>query len=220
MRKVFVLMFVALFTLAIGTGVYAQEQGAAKTKEIRNIAVNSFFKEGLKGWKIEKHGPGEFIIRVEKQGDKNVLHIIRKGSGRKKGYVSIYQEWDPPAQGDTAMIQIEARINDHQLKTTGRWSKKDPKTACYPIHLFLYSPQKCIYDWGIITRDLPPGYPINYIRKDLKTWFFFDSVPVYTKESGLKKAEIRCEGYDFDVEFRSIRVTMGKEFESLKGRGF
>jgi len=65
-----------------------------------------------------------------------VLHIIRKGSGRKKGYVSIYQEWDPPAQGDTAMIQVEARINDHQLKTTGRWSRRIQKQ---PVILFICS---------------------------------------------------------------------------------
>lgn len=212
--------FIILITVVLGFGisnVYAQEEAG---KEFKNIAVNSFFKDGLKGWKIVKEGPGDFIVKVEKQGDKNVLHVIRKGSGRKKGYVSIYQEWDPPAQGDSFIISIEAKINSHQLKTSGRWSKKDPKTACYPIHLFMYSPKGCIYDWGLISRDNPPGYPINYLRKDLKTWFFFDSVAVHVKETGIKKAEIRCEGYDFDIEFRSIRFMIGKEFETLKGRGF
>ncbi len=192
----------------------------AEEKEGRNVAVNSYFKDGLKGWNIEKHGPGEFTIKVEKERDKNVLHIIRKGSHKKMGYVSIYQEWDPPAKGDTAILEIEARINYHQLKTTGRWSKKDPKSACYPIHLFVYTPQGCGYDWGIITRDNPSGYPINYLKKEFKTWFFFDSVPVLIKDIGLKKAEIRCEGYDFDIEFRNIRVLIGREFETLKGGGF
>ena len=215
MKRLYALILVMALGLLIGgVKIHAQQ------KTVRNVAVNSSFKDGLKGWKIEKDGPGEFIIKVEKQGNKNVLHIIRKGSHRKKGFVSIYQEFDPPAKGDTAIIEIEAMINKQQLKTTGRWSKKDPKSACYPIHLHLYTPQGCVYDWGITTRDNPPGYPINYLRQDPQTWFFFDSVPQVTKGIGLKKAEVRCEGYDFDVEFRSIKILMAKEFESLKGRGF
>ena len=214
MRNFFILICTILFVFSNSSiGVFAQEQreNKKKEKEIKIITENSSFKEGIKGWGIEKSGPGEFTIKVEKKDDKNILHIIRKGSHKKKGHVSIYQEWNPPAQGYATIIQIEARINKHQLKTTGIWSKKDPKSACYPIHLFLYTSNKCIYDWGIISRDLPSGYPINYIRRNLGIWFSFESVPIYIKETGLNKVEIRCEGYDFDVEFKSIKVTVIKK---------
>ncbi len=211
MRIFFILICAILFTISNGNiGVFAQEQRTNKERESKVITENSSFKEGIKGWRIEKSGPGEFIIKVEKRDDNNILHVIRKGSHKNKGYVSIYQEWEPPAQGYATIIQIEARINKHQLKTTGIWSKKDPKTACYPIHLFLYTPNKCIYDWGIISRDLPSGYPINYIRRNVGIWFSFESVPIYIKETGLKKVEIRCEGYDFDVEFKSIKAIIIK----------
>ena len=213
MRNFFILICTILFVFSNSSiGVFAQEQreNKKKEKEIKIITENSSFKEGIKGWGIEKSGLGEFIIKVEKKGDKNILHIIRKGSHKEKGYVSIYQEWEPPAQGYATIIQIEARINKHQLKTTGIWSKKDPKSACYPIHLFLYTSNKCIYDWGIISRDLPSGYPINYIRRNLGIWFSFESVPIYIKETGLNKVEIRCEGYDLDVEFKSIKAIIIK----------
>ncbi len=205
MRKLHVLLMVVMLGALIwGLNAYAQP--------MEDITFNGAFNDGLKGWKVTKDGPGEFTIKVEKQGNKNVLHIIRKGSHRKKGYVCISQEWNPPAKGDSVYLEIQARINFQQLKTSGRWSKKDPKSACYPIHLLIYSPEKCIYDWGITTRDNPPGYPMNYIVKPDKQWFYFDTVPTPIKGTGVKRVEIKFEGYDFDVEVNAVKTFTAKQF--------
>ncbi len=185
--------------------------GMLYAQPMKLINQNSDFSEGLKGWKVEKNGPGDFTIKVEKQGNMSVLHIIRKNSHRKRGYVAISQEWDPPVKGDRVYINLHARINYQQLKTSGRWSKKDPSSACYPIHLYVYTPEKLIYDFGISTRDNPPGYPGNYTAKPDKEWFFFDSVPTSLGGSGVKKVVIRFEGYDLDVEVDYIKVYVGEQ---------
>ena len=184
--------------------------GLVFAQPMKLINQNPDFSEGLKGWKVEKNGPGDFYIKVEKKGGKSILHVIRKNSDRKRGYVAIYQEWDPPVKGDTVYINLHGRINFQELKTSGRWSKKDPSTACYPIHIYVYTPEKLIYDFGISTRDNPPGYPGNYTAKPEKEWFYFDSVPTSLGGSGVKKVVIRFEGYDVDVEIDSIKVYVAK----------
>ena len=175
---------------------------------------NGDFSKALSSWSripIYGYGPGEF--KVEPTFDDFTHGMVleftrtttRTDSEDPIGYASIAQKILPgPCQ--VTRVEMDVKVISHTLRNPGWWSCVHGGSFDYPVHIYLWSGDEIVWNWGFLTEDDGGAgcKAPNYTLIPENSWYSYDSGPLDV--SGVTEVRVAGEGWNFHARVDNIKI--------------